>query len=387
MAMADMTEIPERISESEFEGLQQLFLEEGIEHSRELLAVPDKRFDAWRIGHQMQQLAGRAAQLGFHQIAKSAWRVELLLADLPVNNTDIRERLSDLLLEFCALRGSRGVSVPEHLAAALRGKSVALIGLPAAEADRACTALGRVDARARLFTATDNLCAESIRDCDLVVFRVGPETDGARLRAAAEGSAAGKLLLAGARRCLMALPPAIHSLVGEYLVESWEAEELLLRLAQTVSRKETAADVSTGLESSAQWAAERPRPAMTSPTVLIVDDDPIILTLLRTTLRNLGLVCEVVDNGRDGLRLIRDEKPHVVVLDINMPGLDGYEVLSAIRAEKLPTLVVLLSARQQEEDVLRGFRLGADDYIVKPFSPPELVARIKRLLLLTAKAA
>jgi DNA-binding response OmpR family regulator len=62
-------------------------------------------------------------------------------------------------------------------------------------------------------------------------------------------------------------------------------------------------------------------------------------------------------------------------------------VLSAIRAEKLPTLVILLSARQQEEDVLRGFQLGADDYLVKPFNPPELVARIKRLLLPTAKAA
>ena len=109
--------------------------------------------------------------------------------------------------------------------------------------------------------------------------------------------------------------------------------------------------------------------------------------MLRTTLRNFGLACEAVDNGRDALRLIRDEKPHVVVLDINMPGLDGFGVLSAIRTEKLPTLVVLLSARQQEEDVLRGFQLGADDYIAKPFNPPELVARIKRLLLLTAKAA
>ena len=185
----------------------------------------------------------------------------------------------------------------------------------------------------------------------------------------------------------MALPPAIHSLVGEYLVENWEAEELLLRLALAVSRKETAAYGSAGPESSARWAAAGPRRAMTSPTVLIVDDDPIVLTLLRTTLRSYGLGCETVDNGRDALRLIREEKPHAVVLDINMPGLDGYGVLSAIRAEKLPTLVVLLSARQHEDDVLRGFHLGADDYLVKPFNPPELVARIKRLLLLTAKAA
>jgi CheY-like chemotaxis protein len=386
MTLVDLTEIPAGISEPEWEYLQQLFFEEGIERSRELLAVPDNCFDARKIGHQMHQWAGSARQLGFHRIAESALSVELLLANVPVRETDIRERLSDLLLEFCALRSSRRVPVPEHLAEALRGKSVALIGFPQAEAERVCTALWRVDARARLFTAADNLHAESVRECDLVVFRVGPETDGARLRAAAEGLVAGKLLLAGGRRYLMALPLAIHSLVGEYLVENWEAEELLLRLALAISRKETATTVSAGLESSAGRATEG-HGRISSPTVLIVDDDPVIRTLLRTTLRSYGLGCEAIDNGRDALRMIREEKPHAVVLDVNMPGLDGYGVLSAIRAENLPTVVVMLSARQQEEDVLRGFRLGADDYLVKPFSPPELVARIKRLLLLTAKAA
>jgi DNA-binding response OmpR family regulator len=70
-----------------------------------------------------------------------------------------------------------------------------------------------------------------------------------------------------------------------------------------------------------------------------------------------------------------------------MPGLDGYEVLSAVRADNLPTLVVMVTARQQEHDVLRGFQLGADDYLVKPFNPPELLARIKRLLRQSGRAA
>ena len=64
-----------------------------------------------------------------------------------------------------------------------------------------------------------------------------------------------------------------------------------------------------------------------------------------------------------------------------MPGMDGYEVLAAMRAEKLPVRVILLTARQQESDIIRGFALGADDYVVKPFSPMELVARLKRLIL------
>jgi len=76
----------------------------------------------------------------------------------------------------------------------------------------------------------------------------------------------------------------------------------------------------------------------------------------------------------------------VAVLDVNMPQADGYEVLTAIRAENLPTMVVMLSARQQEPDILRGFQLGADDYLIKPFNPLELVARVKRLLRQGARA-
>jgi len=65
---------------------------------------------------------------------------------------------------------------------------------------------------------------------------------------------------------------------------------------------------------------------------------------------------------------------------VNMPGHDGYEVLSAVRAANLPVAVILLTARQREGDILRGFQLGADDYLVKPFNPLELMARMKRLL-------
>jgi DNA-binding response OmpR family regulator len=117
-----------------------------------------------------------------------------------------------------------------------------------------------------------------------------------------------------------------------------------------------------------------------SPSVLLADDDPIVLALLRTILRNYGMQCQTAENGHEALRAIRESKPHVAVLDVSMPELDGYEVLTAIREENLPTLVVMLSARQQETDILKGFQLGADDYLIKPFNPLELVARVKRLL-------
>ena len=80
--------------------------------------------------------------------------------------------------------------------------------------------------------------------------------------------------------------------------------------------------------------------------------------------------------------MARTFSPHVAILDINMPRMDGFEVLSAIKGDAFTrdVRVVMLSARQRETDVVRGFALGADDYVTKPFSPMELVARVKRAL-------
>lgn len=114
--------------------------------------------------------------------------------------------------------------------------------------------------------------------------------------------------------------------------------------------------------------------------VLIADDDPTVLALVCASLQNFGMDCQTSSDGSTALDVIRRERPQAAILDVSMPGMDGYQVLSAIRSEKLPVRVLLLTARQQEQDILRGFTLGADDYLVKPFNPMELVARLKRLL-------
>jgi CheY-like chemotaxis protein len=381
MNMLDLTEIPEGISASEWVGWQQQFLAEGVERSRELLAGLDQRFDTSQIGHQMHQWAGSAGQLGFHNITESVRRIERLLNEAPPKRSEIREMLSDLLLAFSHLRDKLMGAVPDHVARILRGKSVALVGFPAERANRTCATLGRVDARPRLFSSADELGCESVSGCDIVIVQVVPETDRAKLQAAAEGSEAGKLFLTGERGILMALPSAVQSPVADYLFYNWEPEELLLRLALAVWRKAPTVFVTPAAACVAAFqTTEISRHIASGPRILVADDDPFILTLVRTALRNTGTQCQTVDNGRDALRIIREEKTTLVVLDVNMPGIDGYEVLSAIRAEELPTQVILLTARQQERDVLRGFQLGADDYLVKPFNPLELVARIKRLL-------
>jgi len=119
---------------------------------------------------------------------------------------------------------------------------------------------------------------------------------------------------------------------------------------------------------------------MSSIRVLVADDDPTVLALVRTALENFGMECHVAVDGPKALEAARRWRPQAAVLDVNMPGMDGYEVLAALRAENLPVRVMLLTARQREGDIIRGFTLGADDYVVKPFSPMELVARLKRMI-------
>ena len=113
--------------------------------------------------------------------------------------------------------------------------------------------------------------------------------------------------------------------------------------------------------------------------VLLVDDEAPIIELVRGYLEREGMdVIEAAD-GAVGLELIRERSPDVVVLDVMLPGIDGFEVLRRAR-EFSDAYVIMLTARAEEIDRIVGLSVGADDYLVKPFSPRELVARIKALL-------
>lgn len=118
--------------------------------------------------------------------------------------------------------------------------------------------------------------------------------------------------------------------------------------------------------------------------ILIVDDDKTLLHFLTEYLEQEGYAVAGADRGIKALRLFYDEQPDIVVLDVMMPGMDGWEVCARIR-ELSDTPVVLLTAKTSEGDKLRGFRLGVDDYITKPFSLAELAARIQAVLSRTAK--
>ena len=117
-----------------------------------------------------------------------------------------------------------------------------------------------------------------------------------------------------------------------------------------------------------------------SRRVLIIEDNATIAEGIRMNLALEGYAVEVALTGERGLTQVRRWEPDLVILDLMLPGLDGYTVLRTLREEGREMPVLILSARGAETDRLRGFRLGADDYVVKPFSLPELLARVAVML-------
>ncbi len=110
--------------------------------------------------------------------------------------------------------------------------------------------------------------------------------------------------------------------------------------------------------------------------ILVVEDEPEISSIVIKYLEKNGYECLLADNGLDALQLFSVHECHLVILDVMMPGIDGFEVLQRIR-EISQVPVIMLTAKQDETDRLKGFKNGADDYVVKPFSPRELVERVK----------
>lgn len=122
-----------------------------------------------------------------------------------------------------------------------------------------------------------------------------------------------------------------------------------------------------------------PCPAMEKHRVLVVDDEPGLRRMVTSYLSSDGFDVVEAADGDEGVRLFRELRPNLVLLDVVMPGLDGLEVLRTIRSES-ETPVIMLTARAEEVDRVVGLTVGADDYITKPFSPRELSARIKAVL-------
>lgn len=114
--------------------------------------------------------------------------------------------------------------------------------------------------------------------------------------------------------------------------------------------------------------------------VLVVDDEQSIVTLLQYNLEQAGFECLIAMDGEEGKKIAETEAPDIIVLDLMLPKMDGIEVCKQLRQQKIMTPILMLTAKDDEFDKILGLELGADDYMIKPFSPREVIARVKAIL-------
>jgi DNA-binding response OmpR family regulator len=118
---------------------------------------------------------------------------------------------------------------------------------------------------------------------------------------------------------------------------------------------------------------------MSDISILVVEDEPAVAEVVSLYLRRAGYAVRVADNGQAALREIEHQSPTLIILDLMLPGLDGWAITHHVR-ERGDTPIIILTARGQETDRIAGLEMGADDYVTKPFSPQELVSRVRAVL-------
>jgi CheY-like chemotaxis protein len=362
------------ISPAEMSTLRRSFLREGLDLARQLVADLDSQFNAGEAARLLHNWVGTGGLLGCTAISRLAREAESILDSPPLDNAQLRDALKNLVQAFSSLSEGRDEAVPDAIVQALSGRKIAVVGFPRAELQGLVAALKRARAIPAVFEPFELPDSTTARDCALAVVRVGARTAASPWLTPADAAAGERpLILAGTRDHLLSLSESVQGMAREFLMDSWAPEEALVRIALALSERPRPPEPVVASRGGGTAVEGKPR-------IVVADDDATVVLLLRTALRNFGMDCQCASDGPQALEMIRQIRPHAAVLDVNMPGMDGYAVLSAVRQEGIPVLVILLTARQRESDVIRGFSLGADDYMLKPFSPMELVARLKRLL-------
>jgi CheY-like chemotaxis protein len=249
----------------------------------------------------------------------------------------------------------------------LSGKRMALVGASAAAMLEFTRVITDADGFTRFLSARQvNPSAELLKPFELILLDIEAAAGTAWLEAENLASFQERCIALGSFPSLLESAGREGLPFREYWPCSGPPEELLLRCV-------------LGLRAGS-GPVRRGVPA--GSTVVLADDDTSVTAMVRRALERNGLNCEVAATGRDALALISKVKPCAAILDIHMPTIDGFEVLSQLKssAELAQTRVILLTGCEQEADIIRGFSLGADDYVVKPFNPMELTIRLMRVI-------
>jgi two-component system cell cycle response regulator DivK len=336
----------------------------------ELAGLLSEDFDRDRLLRALHRWAGIAGTLGMPGVTDQARKTELFIESTgKIHVPAVREALEDLkrLIAEAASAPAFEVALPSEIVKKLSGKRVGLAGFSQPEAHRMAKVLDCAECFTLCIeTPPQGLTLAMVHRFDIVILNLG-STAGSDCQRHTSPGLHKPILFVGSRASISDKVVSIETSARDFLTTPWDSEELLVRCCKLLSPVLRNVD-----------PAEREGPAQ----VVIADDDPAIGTLLRTTLRRTGAECHLAHSGAETLAMVREILPDALILDVNMAGMDGFEVLTSLRADGrtagIP--VVLLTARQQEADVLKGFSCGASDYITKPFNPAEVTARVGRFL-------
>ena len=363
------------------EGLAREFLTSGVQESDEVLAMLNSAagLDRARADHIVHRWVGRGGTFGYPHISQIAQPIEVLLDTAPEERARLRTELQVIRQIFAdrpaAQELSSSITTTNDLdlapagavAAAARdvldGKRIALVGFDHGAAERLAATVESTGAFSRsldgsaLWSASDQC-----RHYDLLVIRLKSEL-GAETTHAIQNQPKPVLLVGSAGSI------GVDSGLGnqvDFALWPVRAEELLMRAHRLLSAPRTAMPLGSDDKRS----------------IVIADDDPTFNALIEHTLKSYEFDCYTAESGTEALELVQKTQPAAAILDVNMPGMSGFEVLSRLKSAKQTRSVpvLLVTARRREVDVLRVFSLGAEDYVTKPFNPIELVARLKRIL-------
>jgi CheY-like chemotaxis protein len=250
----------------------------------------------------------------------------------------------------------------------LSGKRIALVGFAPAAVMELTRVIGDAEAFSRPLSPLQvDPSSDVLKPFELILVDVESAAGTAWLEREKLASVIDRSIAVGRHASLF--KTASDSLLGfaEYCPLSGPDEEFLLRCILALRARPRSGQSAAVPESS---------------TVVLADDDTSVTSIVRRALERNGLTCQIAANGRDALALITKVKPCAAVLDVHMPAIDGFEVLSRIKSapEVAQTRVILLTGSEQEADIIRGFTLGAADYVCKPFNPMELTIRLMRVI-------
>jgi two-component system, cell cycle response regulator DivK len=347
------------------------FVAEGAELSRQYAATAPSGDEADAMRRVVHHWVGMGGTLGFPEVTAAASELEGILQSTPIQWA---QRARQGFAEINSLFGrSMGSGLPfgtEGVAPDLAFKQIGLIGFPESQSLRVRSAFDKVKAVARdLGDLSAGLGMDALHTHDLIVLNACT-AEGVRSwdSVFAQPLLQKPVLVVASRSALLDSKLALAERAVDFVLEPWDSEELLCRAQKVIGQK----------ASVPQQQTERKG----KPKVVLADDDPIIHALLTPMLAKLGMDCYAAHDGLEALDAVSRLSPDVLILDIGMPRMNGISVLREIRKvqQNRDLGILMLTARQQRNDMSMALAYGANDYATKPFDPEDLMIRIRRLV-------